>query len=316
MSYELSKGLALREVFGRTVTELAETDQRVVVLDGDVGSSTKGDIFEKIHPARYLQMGIAEQNMLSVAAGLATTGLIPYISTFTAFAVVRPLDQIRVSIAQTRANVKITPSYAGMFTGSTGMSHIILDDLGLMRGLPNMVVIAPADDMEAAAALRWSAQYEGPVYIRLIRDATDRIFPEGFGFSLGPVVPIADGSDITVFSTSTQTPRSFAAVRILAGRGISAKLVHVPTIKPIDVAGIVNAAAETGRVFTVEEGAVVGGLGGAVAEVLSEHLPTRVTRLGLDDVYVASGSNAALLDVYGLSGQRVADQIESALLRG
>ena len=175
----LPMGLAQREVFGRVVTAMADTDDRIVVLDADVASSTKADIFEEAHPDRFLEMGIAEQNMLSVAAGLATTGLIPFISTFTAFAVVRPLDQIRVQIAQTGANVKITPSYAGLFTGSTGMSHIIVDDLAIMRDMPGMIVIAPADDVEAEGALRWAAQYDGPVYVRLVRDPTERVFEPG-----------------------------------------------------------------------------------------------------------------------------------------
>ncbi|MDR1712142.1 MAG: transketolase family protein [Propionibacteriaceae bacterium] len=312
MTYTLTPGKALREVFGRVVTELADSDPRIVVVDGDVGSSSKGDMFEKAHPERYLQMGIAEQNMLSAAAGLATTGLIPYISTFTAFAVVRPLDQIRVSIAQTGANVKITPAYAGLFTGSTGMSHIILDDLSLMRTLPGMVVIAPADDMEAEAALRWSRDYDGPVYIRLIRDATDRLFPAP-SFALGPVIPIREGKDVTIFSTSTQTPRTYAATQLLAERGIDAKLVHVPTIKPVDPDGIANAAAATGRAITVEEGTIHAGLGGVVAEVLGELHPTKLSRIGFQDIYPESGTNAALLDKYGLDAEGVARQVERLL---
>lgn len=313
MTYTLTAGKPQREVFGLTVADLANTDKRIVIVDADVGSSTRGDIFENAHPDRYLQMGIAEQNMLSVAAGLAVTGLIPYISTFTAFAVVRPLDQIRVQIAQTGANVKITPSYAGLFTGSTGMSHIILDDLSLMRNLPGMVVVAPADDIEAEAALRWSAEYEGPVYIRLVRDATDRLFSAGQGFSLGPVVPLREGTDVTLLSTGTQTPRTYAAAALLAERGINAEVIHVPTIKPIDVDGITAAAARTGRVITVEEHTILGGLGGAVAEVLSEHQPTRVNRIGIRDLYPVSGSNGALLDAYGLSAGRVAEQVEQIL---
>ncbi|MEI7745644.1 MAG: transketolase family protein, partial [Chloroflexota bacterium] len=159
----LPMGRPMREIFGETVAALAEADPRIVMLDGDVGSSTRADIFEKAHPDRYLQMGIAEQNMLGVAAGIATMGLIPFISTFVSFAVVRPLDQIRVLIAQTGANVKITPGYAGLFTGQTGMSHIIVDDLSIMRAMPGMVTVAPADDVEAAQVLRWAAGYDGPV---------------------------------------------------------------------------------------------------------------------------------------------------------
>lgn len=304
----LPLGLAQREVFGRVVSALAETDPRIVVVDGDVASSTKGDIFEAAHPDRFLEMGIAEQNMLGVAAGLATTGLVPFVSTFVAFAVVRPLDQIRVLIAQTGANVKITPSYAGLFTGSTGMSHIILDDLSIMRNLPGMVVLAPADDVEAEGALRWAAQYEGPVYVRLVRDPTERLFEPGHRFELGPTVTVREGSDVTLFSTGTQTPRTYLAAQLLAAEGVDARVVHVPTVKPLDVDGVVGAAA-TGRVMTVEEHTVYGGLGGAVAEVLSEHRPTRMDRIGFYDLYPQSGPNDGLLDLYGLSPERVAEQV-------
>jgi len=310
----LPTGTAQREVFGRVVSALADEDPRVVVLDADVASSTKADIFERTHPDRFLEMGIAEQNMLGVAAGLATTGLIPFVSTFVAFAVVRPLDQIRVLIAQTGANVKITPSYAGLFTGSTGMSHIIVDDLALMRDMPGMVVIAPADDVEAEGALRWAAQYDGPVYIRLVRDATARIFDVGRPFEIGKVAVLREGADVSLLSTGTQTPRTYQAAELLAERGVDAQVVHVPTIKPLDVDGIVE-AARTGLVVTVEEHSVLGGLGGAVAEVLSEHRPTRVHRIGFADLFPESGPNEALLDLYGLTPERVADQVADRLAR-
>lgn len=310
----LPMGLAQREVFGRVVSALADEDPRIVVVDGDVASSTKADIFEKAHPDRFLEMGIAEQNMLGVAAGLATTGLIPFVSTFVAFAVVRPLDQVRVLIAQTGANVKITPSYAGLFTGSTGMSHIIVDDLAIMRDMPGMIVIAPADDVEAEGALRWAAQYDGPVYVRLVRDVTARIFEPGRPFEIGTVAVLRDGSDVSLLSTGTQTPRVLQAADLLAEQGVDARVVHVPTLKPLDVDGIVEAAS-TGRVITVEEHSVLGGLGGAVAEVLSEHRPTRLDRLGFQDVYPESGTNDDLLDLYGLTPERVAEQVAERLRR-
>lgn len=310
----LPMGLAQREVFGRVVSALADDDPRIVVVDGDVASSTKADIFEKAHPDRFLEMGIAEQNMLGVAAGLATTGLIPFVSTFVAFAVVRPLDQVRVLIAQTGANVKITPSYAGLFTGSTGMSHIIVDDLAIMRDMPGMVVIAPADDVEAEGALRWAAAYDGPVYVRLVRDVTARVFEPGRPFEIGTVAVLREGSDVSLLSTGTQTPRVLQAADLLAEQGIEARVVHVPTLKPLDVDGIVEAAS-TGRVITVEEHSVLGGLGGAVAEVLSEHRPTRLDRLGFQDVYPESGTNDDLLDLYGLNPERVAEQVVERLRR-
>jgi transketolase len=279
----------------------------------DVGSSTRADIFEKAHPDRYLQMGIAEQNMLGVAAGLATMGLIPFISTFVSFAVVRPLDQIRVLIAQTGLNVKITPGYAGLFTGQTGMSHIIVDDMSIMRAMPGMVTVSPADDVEAREVLRWAAAYEGPCYVRLVRDATQRLFDDTYRFAFGRAVTVREGRDVTLISTGSQTPRVVDAADLLAAEGIDSHVVHVPTIKPLDVAAIVAAAERTGRVITVEEHSVIGGLGGAVAETLAEHRPTRVNRIGLQDLYPQSGPNDALLEIYGLSAPRVADQVRAIL---
>ena len=309
----LPMGRPMREIFGETVAELADDDPRIVMLDGDVGSSTRADIFEKAHPDRYLQMGIAEQNMLGVAAGLATMGLIPFISTFVSFAVVRPLDQIRVLIAQTGLNVKITPGYAGLFTGQTGMSHIIVDDMSIMRAMPGMVTVSPADDVEAREVLRWAAAYDGPCYVRLVRDATQRLFGDDYRFALGKAVTVREGHGVTLFSTGAQTPRVVDAADLLAADGIDAHVVHVPTIKPLDVAAIVAAAERTGRVITVEEHSVLGGLGGAVAEALSEHRPTRVNRIGLQDLYPQSGPNDALLEIYGLSAARVADQVRGIL---
>ena len=309
----LPMGRPMREIFGETVAELANDDPRIFMLDGDVGTSTRADIFEKAHPDRYLQMGIAEQNMFGVAAGLATMGLIPFVSTFVSFAVVRPLDQIRVLIAQTGLNVKITPGYAGLFTGQTGMSHIIVDDMTIMRAMPRMVTVSPADDVEAREVLRWAAAYEGPCYVRLVRDATQRLFGDDYRFELGKAVTVREGGGVTLFSTGSQTPRVVDAADLLAADGIDAHVVHVPTIKPLDVAAIVAAAERTGRVITVEEHSVLGGLGGAVAEALSEHRPTKVNRIGLQDVYPESGPNDALLEIYGLSAARVAEQVRAIL---
>jgi transketolase len=305
----LAPGRAMREIFGETVSDLADADPRIVMLDADVGSSTRADIFEKRHPERYLQMGIAEQNMLGVAAGLATTGLIPFISTFVAFGVVRPLDQIRVLIAQTGLNVKITPGYAGLFTGVTGKTHLIVDDVSIMRAMPGMVTVCPADDVEAAQVLRWAAAFRGPVYVRLIRDATPRVFDDAYRFEHGRAVLLRKGRDVALISTGTQTPRVVEAAEILAAGGIEAHVLHVPTVKPLDVDAVVAAARTTGLVVTAEEHTVVGGLGSAVAETLAEHQPTKVIRLGMQDVFGESASNAALLELYGLSAARVAERV-------
>jgi transketolase len=302
-------GLSMRDVFGQTLAELATEDPRIVVLDGDLASSTKADIFEREHPRRFLQMGIAEQNMMGVAAGLATMGFIPFISTFVPFAVMRPLDQVRVLIAQTGLNVKITAGYAGLFTGMAGKTHQVVDDVSVMRAMPGMVTISPADDTEARAVLRWAASYDGPVYIRLVRDATARLFDEDYVFRFGDATVVREGSDVTLISTGSQTPRVVEAAAILDAQGLSAHVVHVPTIKPLDAGAIVAAAERTGRVISIEEHTVLGGLGGAVAEVLSEQRPTRLDRIGLPDGFTESAPNADLLDLYGLSPQRVADRV-------
>jgi transketolase len=309
----LPMGRAMREIFGETVAELANDDPRIVMLDADLGGSTKGDIFEQAHPERYLQMGIAEQNMLGVAAGLASMGLMPFISTFVSFAVVRPLDQVRVLIAQTGLNVKITGGYAGLFTGQAGKTHQIVDDVSIMRAMPGMVTVSPADDVEAGKVLRWCAAYDGPVYVRLVRDATQRLFDESYEFRFGRAVVVRPGRDVTLISTGAQTPRVVDAADLLAADGIDAHVLHVPTIKPLDVPAIVAAADHTGFVVTIEEHTVLGGLGGAVAEALADQRPTVVKRLGLQDVFGMSATNDDLLDIYGLSAPRVAEQVRSLL---
>jgi transketolase len=309
----LPMGRAMREVFGETVTELAGRDPRIVMLDADTATSTKADIFAKAYPERFLQMGIAEQNMLGVAAGLATTGFVPFVSTFVAFAVVRPLDQIRVLIAQTGLNVKICGGYAGLFTGVTGKTHLIVDDLPIMRAMPGMVTVAPADDIEAGQVLRWAATFKGPVYVRLVRDATQRLFDDTYAYAPGRAVVVRSGGDVTLISTGTQTPRVVDAAELLAARGIEAHVLHVPTLKPLDVEAIVAAADRAPMVVTVEEGTVIGGLGSAVTETLSEHRPTVVKRIGLQDVFGESASNDELLELYGLSAVRVADQVQTFL---
>ena len=311
----LPMGRPMREIFGETVAALADEDPRIVMLDGDLGSSTKGDIFQRAHPERYLQMGIAEQNMLGVAAGLATMGLMPFISTFVSFAVIRPLDQIRVLIAQPGLNVKITAGYAGLFTGMAGKTHQVVDDISIMRAMPGMVTVSPADDVEAREVIRYAAVHEGPIYVRLVRDATQRLFDDSYRFELGRVVVVREGRDVTLISTGAQTPRVVDAAELLAADGIDAHVVHVPTIKPLDEEAIVTAAARTGFVITVEEHTVLGGLGGAVAETLADRHPTRVKRLGLQDVFGESAPNDALLEMFGLSAARVADQVRTLVAR-
>jgi transketolase len=309
----LTKGKALRLAFGETITELAETDKRLVVLDGDTGSSTYTSLFEAAHPDRFFQMGITEQNMLGMAAGMATLGLVPIVSTFSCFIVSRAHDSIRVLIAQPKANVKMMGGYAGLLAGMTGKTHLMFDDISIMRAMANMTVVAPVDEVETRSALKAIMEYDGPVYFRLNRPDTPIIFDESYEFVLGKAVVVREGTDVTVFSTGTQTARAFEAAEALAPEGIDVHLVHVPTVKPLDVDTVVAAAQKTGLVVTSEEHTVVGGLGGAIAEVLAVNAPTPMVLHGLQDVFGESGPDAALLDKYGISNEKTAAAIKGAV---
>lgn len=305
----LQMGKPLRVAFGESVATLGEENEKIVVLDGDLGSSTRADIFEAAHPDRFYQMGIAEQNLLGSAAGMATLGLIPFVSTFACFAVARALDSVRVLIAQPQLNVKITGGYAGLLAGMTGKTHLMFDDVAIMRAMGHMTVIAPADEVETRQVITAMAEHEGPMYVRLTRPATPILFDDDYRFELGKTTVVREGGDLTVFSSGVHTTRVFEAAEELAEEGIDIHLVHVPTIKPLDVSGIVEAAQKTGLVITAEEHTIVGGLGGAVAETLGEHHPVRMKRLGLPDSFGESGPNDQLLDKYGLSVEKTATQI-------
>jgi transketolase len=311
----LAPGKALRVAFGETVTELARTDPRIVMLDGDTGNSTRTDIFEDEHPERFFQMGIAEQNMLGMAAGMATVGLIPFVSTFTCFIVSRAHDPIRVLIAQPKLNVKLMGGYAGLLAGMTGKTHLIFDDISIMRSMANMTVVAPVDEVETRQALTAIVDYPGPVYVRLTRQNAPILFDDSYHFEVGKAVTVREGTDVTVFGTGTQTSRALEAAEILAKEGVSVHLVHVPTIKPLDIEAIVTAARKTGRVVTTEEHTIIGGLGGAVAETLGEHAPLPMKRHGLQDVFGESGPDDALVDKYGISPEKTADAIREFISR-
>jgi transketolase len=247
--------------------------------------------------------------MMGVAAGLAAVGFVPFATTFAVFAAKRALDQIRVLIAQTRLPVKIAVGYTGLLTGMTGRTHQVVEDVTIMRAMPNMVVVDPTDEIEMRQAVRAVVAYDGPVYLRVYREGTPKVFDSTYRFRLGVAPTLRHGADVSLISSGPQTGRVLLAAEILASEGIAARVVHVPTIKPLDQSAIVDAATATDLVVTVEEHSVLGGLGGAVAEVLSEHRPTRVFRLGLQDVFGESGPNDALLEKYGLSPERVATQV-------
>ena len=309
----LAKGKSLRMAFGETITELAETDKRLVVLDGDTGSSTYTSIFEAAHPDRFFQMGITEQNMLGMAAGMATLGLVPIVSTFSCFIVSRAHDSIRVLIAQPKANVKMMGGYAGLLAGMTGKTHLMFDDISIMRAMANMTVVAPVDEVETRSALKAIMEYDGPVYFRLNRPDTPIIFDADYEFELGKAVVVREGTDVTVFSTGTQTARAFEAAEALAADDIDVHLVHVPTVKPLDVETVVTAAKKTGLVVTTEEHTVIGGLGGAIAEALAVNAPTPMVIHGIQDVFGESGPDGPLLDKYGISSEKTAAAIKGAV---
>ncbi|MGP8249297.1 MAG: transketolase family protein [Candidatus Dormibacteria bacterium] len=306
---DLAMGHPLREVFANAVSSLASEFPEILMLDADVGNSTRADIFDLHHPDRYLPMGIAEQNMMGVAAGLAAMGYIPFATTFAVFAAKRALDQIRILIAQPSLPVKVAVGYTGLLTGRTGKTHQVVEDVTIMRAMPNMVVIDPTDEVEMRQAVRAAVEYPGPVYLRVYRESTATVFDEGYQFRLGAAQTLRLGGDVALISSGPESGRVLAAARLLSEQGIEARVTHVPTIKPLDEAAIVAAADATNLVISVEEHSILGGLGGAVAEVLSEQRPTRLHRIGLQDVFAESGSDADLLEKYGLSPARVAAQV-------
>jgi transketolase len=307
------KRVAQRDAFGNTLVELIDRDKRVYVLDGDLANSTKADKVSRERPEHFLQMGIAEQNMMGVAAGMASCGLVPWLSSFACFLVNRDLDQLRVVVAQPNLPVKIAGAYSGLLTGKTGKTHQEVADIAVLRAMPNMTVLSPADAVEVRAAMLAANDSEGPVYIRMTRDAEPIVFSDDYTFKIGQVITVREGSDITIFSTGAQTVRCLEAADLLSADGVSAHVVHVPTIKPLDAAAIAQAAAKTGRVVTAEDHTIIGGLGGAVAEVLGELQPTPMRRVGIRDTFGESAANEDLLQKYGLTPAHVAQAARELL---
>jgi transketolase len=306
--------IAMREAFGQTLVALGQRLPDLVVLDADVAPSTRAVLFAQAFPKRFFQVGIAEQNMIGMAAGLSTLGFIPFTSTFACFAK-RDLDQIRITVAQPKNNVKVTGHYSGLLAGKTGKTHLSIQDLAIMRTMPNMTVIAPADGVEVAKAMEAMVAVHGPAYLRLARDPSPVIFDASYRFEIGRAVKVRDGSDVALISTGIQTPRTVEAAQMLQTEGISALVLHVPTLKPLDADAIIAAAERTGLVVTAEEHSILGGLGGAVAEILSEHRPTPMARVGVRDVYAESAPNDALLEKYGVTARHVAQAARGHLAK-
>jgi transketolase len=305
---------AQRAVWGDTLTELANTDDRIVLVDGDLATSTTAVTFAKAHPDRFVQAGIAEQNMVGLAFGMSTLGFRPWCATFGVFLTNRALDQVRMLVSQTKAPVRLAAAYTGLLNGSSGKTHQDIEDLSIMRAMPNMTVLAPADATEAEAIIRWAAEHDGPVYLRLARDPVADVFGEDYVFELGAPVRLRDGADAVVVSTGVQTSRTADAVSALAESGASLRHVHLPTIKPLDADALWRQLDGASLVVTVEEHSVIGGLGDVVAGVLTEHASgARQVRVGLADGWSESAPNDFLLDKYGLSAQRVAERIRAEL---
>ena len=305
--------LATRNVYGDVLVDLGERYESIVVLNADLSGSTKTGAFHKKFPHRFFNMGIAEADMIGTAAGLATVGKIPFVSTFAIFAVGKPWEQIRQSVANPNLNVKIVATHAGITVGEDGASHQCNEDIGLMRILPNMTVIVPADGIETEKALRALVNHRGPAYVRLSRMDFPVLFDAGYEFAVGRGTVMKAGGDVTIFATGYMVSQALKAAGQLEGERIAARVINISTIKPIDQELIIQAAGETGAVVTAEEHSVIGGLGSAVAEVLSEHRPTPMRRIGVQDRPGTSGRPAELLEHCRLNPSHIISAVKDVL---
>ena len=293
--------IATRESYGNILIELGEENKNIVVLDADLSKSTKTAGFAKKFPERFINAGIAEQNLMGMAAGLATTGKIAFASTFAVFATGRAFEVIRNSICYPNLNVKVAATHAGITVGEDGGSHQSIEDIAIMRSLPNMRIIVPADDIQTKQAVRAAANMEGPVYIRLGRLGVPAIFDENHTFTFGKGDLLRDGQDITIIGTGLMTSKCLEAAELLEKEGIRARVINISTIKPIDEDIIIQAAKETNRIITVEEHSIIGGLGSAVCDVVSAYCPVQVVKIGINDTFGESGKPEELLTKYGLT---------------
>lgn len=303
------KRIATRESYGKGLLELADQFPDMVVLDADLTGATKTNLFRKAHPERHINCGIAESNMMGVAAGLAAEGLIPVVSSFAMFAAGRAYEQVRNSVGYPHLNVKIAATHGGISVGEDGASHQCNEDIALMRTIPGMVVINPADDVEARAALRAALEYEGPVYLRFGRMAVPVFNDEDYSFEMGKGVCLRKGRDVTLVATGLCVWEVMRAADLLMEQGIDAEVINIHTIKPIDAELICKSAKKTGRVVAVEEHSIIGGLGDAVASALCEGCPVPLLKIGIPDVYGQTGSAKELLSFFGLTGTGIAERV-------
>lgn len=305
--------LATRDAYGAALVELKKMNDSVVVLDADLSAATKTGTFKKAYSDSFYNCGIAESNMMGIAAGLSTIGYTVFASTFAMFAAGRSFEQIRNTIGYPHLNVKIGATHAGISVGEDGASHQCCEDIALMRTIPGMTIINPADDIEAKQAVFAAAEIEGPVYMRFGRLPVPRVFDENYKFEIGKGALLRDGTDVTIIATGLMVERALSAAEALASEGISAAVVNMATIKPIDRNIIVEAAKKTGAIVTAEEHSVIGGLGGAVSEVVSETVPVPVLKVGVEDVFGRSGPALELLELYGLNAQNIIAKAKAAI---
>ncbi len=306
------KKIATREAYGKALVELGKEHEDVVVLDADLAAATKTGMFKKEFPDRHIDCGIAEGNMMGIAAGLAATGKVPYASSFAMFAAGRSFEQVRNSIGYPHLNVKIGATHAGISVGEDGATHQCNEDIALMRTIPGMVVLNPSDSVEAVAAVKAAYEHQGPVYMRFGRLAVPVINDrEDYKFEIGKGVTLREGNDVAIIATGLPVANCLEAAELLAADGIHAKVINIHTIKPLDEELVIAAAKETGKVVTVEEHSVIGGLGSAVCDVLSEHAPTRVMKIGMNDVFGESGPAPELIKKYGLDAQSIYEKVKA-----
>lgn len=307
--------VAIRDAFGKALLELGKENKDVVVLDADLASSTRAIYFAKEYPDRFFEMGVAEQNMMGVAAGLASVGKIPFVTTFAVFATKRACDQVTISVAYPNLNVKIIGAYTGLLSGYTGATHQAIEDISIMRAVPNMVVIDPADAEEISQAVKVIAKYNGPVYMRETRDEWPDLFDKSYRFEIGKGVEVCSGNDATIIACGVMTSEAVEASKMLSKEGLKIRVINMSTIKPIDKDMVIKCAKETGAIVTAENHNIYGGLGSAVSEVLAEEIPAPLLRVGIRDTFGESGSNRDLLKKYNMDSEYIAETVKKCLKR-
>ena len=300
---------ATRQSYGEALLELGKENKNIVVFDADLSTATKTNIFAKEFPERFYDMGIAEQNMISTAAGMSTCGKIPYASTFAVFAAGRAYDQIRNSVCYPKLNVKICATHAGVTVGEDGATHQMLEDISLMRTLPNMTVLSTSDDVQTKWAVKEISKINGPVYLRLSRLATLIIYDENQKFEIGKAVQIGEGTDATIFATGVTVSEAIKAQEILENKGIKVRVVDIHTVKPIDKDMIIKCAKETKKLISVEDHNVIGGLGSAISEVLTEEYPVKLVRMGINDTFGKSGKATELMNYFGITAENIVEKV-------